>query len=172
MAINLPNELLQKEAFKTLPAKEKEEYLSNLLNKVLQLNPDGVTISQIKEATGLTYSTIWHHLEILKSSTQCRKISRGNIDVYYTFGKPDEFCTINKEKVKYTIATVENGDGKFVCTHEKRETSLGTPKVLRGIAIPIELLDEFINCLIKIKSRYSDIKQFSKIKKANPSAKQ
>ncbi|MBI2134816.1 hypothetical protein HYU09_02420 [Candidatus Woesearchaeota archaeon] len=82
--INIPSDKLEKEAFKTLPAKEKEEYVSNLLKKILELNPEGITISQIKEATGLTYSTIWHHLEILSCTAQGHKISRGNLDVYYT----------------------------------------------------------------------------------------
>ena len=84
--INLPKEVLGKEAFKTLPAKGKEEYLSNLLKKILDLNPEGVTISQIKESAGLTYSTIWHHLEILSCTAQGKKISHGNLDVYYPIG--------------------------------------------------------------------------------------
>ena len=80
--IELPKDMLDKESFKTLPAKEKEEYLSNSLKKILDLNDDGVTISQIREATGLNYSTIWHHLEILSCTAQAHKISRGNLDVY------------------------------------------------------------------------------------------
>ena len=149
--INLPKELLQKEAFKTLPAKEKEEYITNILIKILQLNPDGVTTSQIKEATGLTYSTLWHHLEILKSTTLSRKISRGKIDVYYPFGNLNHLSDYNKDKVVYTFTTVGNPDGNFVCVHEKRENSLGSYTVVRGIALPVELIDDFIKTLSKAK---------------------
>lgn len=149
--INLPSETLQKEAFKTLPAKEKEEYVSNLLKKILELNPDGITISQIKEATGLTYSTIWHHLEVLSCTAQCHKVSRGNLDIYHHTGKSSHLNEYTKGKVQYTISTLENEQGKFVCIHEKRENRLGNHTVCKGMAIPVELIDEFIKDISKLK---------------------
>lgn len=149
--INLPKETLQKEAFKILPAKEKEEYLTNLLKKILELNSDGITISQIKEATGLTYSTIWHHLEILGCTAQCHKMSRGNLDVYHPTGKTTHLNDYDKGKVRYTISTVENNEGNFVCIHEKRENRLGNQTVCRGVSIPFELIDNFIESLGKAK---------------------
>ena len=149
--INLPKEILQKEAFKTLPAKEKEEYLRNLLKKILELNPDGVTISQIREATGLTYSTIWHHLEILSCTAQAHKISRGNTDVYHPHGTSNHLNDHDKGKVKYSISTVENERGKFICIQEKRENRVGNHTVHRGIDIPFELIDEVIETISKVK---------------------
>ena len=149
--INLPKELLQKEAFKALPAKQKGEYLSNLLNKILQLNPGGITISQIKEAAGLTYSTIWHHLEVLSCTAQARKVSRGNIDVYYPSGKVDHLNDYAKGNTLYTVSTVENNEGKFVCIHEKIENRSGNQTICRGISIPIELIDSLVKTLGKIK---------------------
>lgn len=149
--INLPKELLGKESFKTLPAKEKEEYLNNLLKKILELNPDGVTISQIKEATDLTYSTVWHHLEVLNCVAEGRKISRGNIDVYYPIGKISHLKDYDHGKVKYTIDKVENSDGKFVCIHEERQNRLGSHTVCKGITIPVELIDDIVKTLRKVK---------------------
>ena len=149
--INLPKELLQKETFKVLPAKEKEEYLGNLLNKILELNPEGITISQIKEATGLTYSTVWHHLEVLSCTAQARKVSRGNTDVYYTSGKVDHLNDYAKGNTRYTVSTVESNEGKFVRIHEKRENRSGNQIVCRGISIPLELIDSLIKTLGKIK---------------------
>ena len=151
VSINLPKETLQKEAFKTLPAKEKEEYLSNLLKTVLELNPEGITISQIKEATGLTYSTIWHHLEVLSCTAQCQKISRGNLDVFYPTGNINHLNDFDKGKVRYAISTVENDKGKFVCIHEKRENRTGNHTVCKGIDIPFELINDFIAELTKVK---------------------
>ena len=149
--INLPKEMLEKEAFKTLPAKEKEEYISNLLKKILELNPDGITISQIKEATGLTYSTLWHHLEVLSCTAQCHKVSRGNVDVYHPSGNTNHLNEYSKGKVRYSISTVENNEGKFVCIHEKRENRMGNHTVCKGINIPVELIDELIDELTKVK---------------------
>src|SRR3989344_7203232 len=110
--INLPKDLLQKEAFKTLPAKEKEEYLSNLLRKILELNPEGLTISQIKEAAALTYSTIWHHLEVLSCTAQIYKTSRGNLDVFYPVGKSIHLNDYDHGDIHYSISMVENAKGK------------------------------------------------------------
>ncbi len=153
-SINLPKELLQKQAFKTLPAKEKEEYVSNFLKTIVELNPDGITISQIREATGLIYSTIWHHLEVLSHTAQARKISRGNLDVYYPDGKHTHLNEHNHGKANYSIGTVENNEGKFVCIHEKRENSRGNQTVCKGIHIPFELIDSFINEFSKIKKKH------------------
>lgn len=150
--INIPNDKLEKEAFKTLPAKEKEEYVGNLLKKILELNPEGITISQIKEATGLTYSTIWHHLEILSCTAQGHKISRGNLDVYYPSGKVSHLNDYNKGNVQYSISTVQNSEGNFVCVHEKRQNRLGNHTITTGVSIPVELIDNFIAELNKVKN--------------------
>lgn len=149
--MNLPSEMLQKEAFKTLPAKEKEEYLGNLLKRILELNPDGVTISQIKEATELTYSTIWHHLEVLSCTAQCYKISKGNLDVYYPNGEVNHLNEHGDGKSSYAVSVIKSKEGKFVCIHEKRENRLGNNKVCGGIQIPFNLLDELIETLTKAK---------------------
>ncbi|MEK6892170.1 MAG: hypothetical protein AABX25_03220 [Nanoarchaeota archaeon] len=151
--INLPKEVLPKETFKILPAKEKEEYFHNLLYKILELNPEGITISQVKEGTGLTYSTIWHHLEILSCTAQCHKISRGNLDVYHPIGKSTHLNDYNKGRSLYTISRAEESDGKFVHIHEKRENRLGNHIVISGIGIPVELIDDFIKTFSKVKSK-------------------
>ena len=143
--------MLAKDAFKTLPAKEKEEYVTNLLKKILDLNEEGITISQIREATGLTYSTIWHHLEILSCTAQAHKISRGNLDVYYHNGNSNHLNEHSTDKANYIISTVKNREGDFVFIHEKRENRLGSHTICSGISIPYELIGDFIEDLKKIK---------------------
>ncbi len=151
--INIPTEILQKEAFKTLPAKEKEEYLRNLLKKILELNPEGCTISQIKEATGHNYSTLWHHLEVLNHTAQAHKISHGNMDVYHHIGQHSHLNEYRKGKALYTISTVENSEGRFVYIHEKRENRLGNHTICKGITIPFELIDDLMRTLQGVKSQ-------------------
>jgi len=149
--INLPKELLQKESFKTLPAKEKEEYLGNMLKKVLELNPEGLTISQIKEATGMTYSTIWHHLEVLSCTAQIYKVSRGNLDVFYPVGKSSHLNDYDHHGIHYSISAVENSQGKFVCIHEQKENRQGQHAVSKGVLIPFSLIEDIIKALSKLK---------------------
>ena len=149
--INLPKDMLPKESFKILPAKEKEEYVRNLLKKILDLNEDGIIISQIREATGLTYSTIWHHLEILSCTAQAHKISRGNIDIYYHNGNSNHLNEYDNGKAKYTISTIKNREGDFVCIHEKRQNRTGSHTICSGINIPLKLIDNFVSELNKAK---------------------
>ena len=164
--INLPKDLLQKEAFKTLPAKEKEEYLQNLLKKILELNTEGITISQIKEATGLTYSTVWHHLEVLSCTAQAHKISRGNLDIYHYYGDCNHLNEYSKGKAKYAISTVKNGEGNFISIHETRENRLGNHTICKGISIPFELIGELTKELNKIKWQDSEKEAEKKFEKA------
>ena len=151
--INLPKDMLAKEAFKTLPAKEKEEYVTNLLIKILNLNEEGIIISQIRESTDLTYSTIWHHLEILSCTAQAHKISRGNMDVYYHNGTINHLNELSKGEVNYSIGAVKNSKGNYICIHEKRQNRLGNHTICSGINIPVELIDDFVVELNKIKKR-------------------
>ena len=149
--INTPPDVLEKTTFKSLPAKEKEEYVGNVLKKTIALNPTGVTISQIKEATGLTYSTIWHHLEVLSCTAQCSKVSKGNTDVYYPSGNMRHLNELSKGKSKYAISLVDNSEGRFVCIQEKKENRMGNQAVCKGIHIPVEIIDELVKELGKVK---------------------
>lgn len=148
------------EGFKLLPAKEKEEYLNNLFKKTLDLNQEGVTISQIKDGTGLTYSTIWHHLEMLSSTCQCQKISRGNLDIYYPPGNISilEECFDTKGKARYIISALVNEHGHFVCLHEKKLNRVGTYTIISGITVPIELIGEIIETIKNVKIAHLDAK--------------
>lgn len=149
--INLPKDMLQKDSFKSLAAKHKEEYFKNLLKKILELNPEGITISQIKDATGMNYSSIWHHLEVLCCTGQGHKISRGNLDIYFHQGKTTHLNDYDAGKARFTLSTLENNEGNFVCIHESRENRLGNRTICRGIIMPVELIDGFIKEISKIK---------------------
>lgn len=149
--INLPKEILKQEAFKVLSAKEKEEYIRNLLSKILELNPEGITISQIRESSGLTYSTVWHHLEVLSYTAQCHKISRGNLDVYYPPGKVVHLNDYTQDKALYSIGLLRDAKGDFVCVHEKRQNNSGNWVVCGGLFIPFELMEHLIRNFAKAK---------------------
>lgn len=151
MSIKIPAETLQKESFKSLPAKGKEEYLNSLLIKIINLNPEGVTTSQIKEATGIASSTIWHHLEILSHTAQVDKVSRGNSDIYIPCGSESHLNDCSSGDDTYSVSIVKNSKGTFACIHQKIESGTGSLMVHRGIPIPIGIIDKIINSLNKAK---------------------
>src|SRR3989338_2545604 len=100
LKLDLPQNILEKEQYSALSALQKGEYITNLLKQVLELNPNGVTISQVDKAIELGHSTIWHHLESLADCAYCLKMERGDTAVY------------NFNKVLHTLDDC-NIQGKF-----------------------------------------------------------
>lgn len=60
--IKIPSDLLLKEKYGSMNSIDKERYVYKTLKKILELNPNGVMISTVVKATGITHSTVWHHL--------------------------------------------------------------------------------------------------------------
>ena len=68
----------------------------------------------------------------------------------------------SKGKINYSVSAVENNEGKFVCIHEKEENRAGNQTVCKGVAIPIELIDEIIagiSNISKIKESKSHLNE-------------
>lgn len=147
----LPKNILKKERLSSLSPNEKSEYMNNVLKTILELNPNGLTDSQIKEATGYTYSTIWHHLETLAVTEQCYKVQRGNVDVFFPIERIIAVDEIEDGKNKSTYSFNISKDGKFVFVYKKTEDRLGNRMVSSGISIPANLVNDFISVLNKIR---------------------
>ena len=163
--IDLPRDILKKEKLSSLPPKERNEYINNVLKKILELNPDGVTTSQITSATGYTYSTIWHHLEMISSTEECHKLQHGNTDIYIPI---KNIASLNVDlphgggKSTYSFNIVEDKFGRYVYAHRKIENRLGNADICSGICVPYSLLDNFIYVLTKVKESSVDKKQYAK----------
>ena len=163
--IDLPKDILKKEKLSSLPAKERDEYLRNALKKILELNPNGVTISNIVSSTAYTYSTIWHHLEMLNSTEECRKLQQGNTDVYLPIKKIADLNVdlLHKETQSvYSFSIAEDRYGRYIHIHRKNENRLGNPEISSGICLPYSLLDKFVYVLTKVKEANAVKKQNTK----------
>jgi len=152
--IVVPSDLLKKESLSSLSSKEKSEYISNVLKKILELNPGGVTNSQLREATDYNDSTMWHHLEMLNSCEQCNKLQHGNVDVYSpnrVISHLNEDIEYTKGNFKYSFSVLENNYEKFIYIQKKMANKFGNYEVCSGISIPYSLIDKFIPLINKIK---------------------
>ena len=152
----LPQNVLDKEAYKALPTHEKEEYIHNFLKQVLELNPNGITAPQIDDATYLGRSTVWHHLEILSSRSQCFKVERGDTAVYNSNKviKDLKDLDIKGDFYTYCFNVVENMFGKFIRLQLKQDSKSGTPRTNRGVLIDSRHFDEFLSTLQKIRKEH------------------
>ncbi|MBI2541330.1 hypothetical protein HYV80_01295 [Candidatus Woesearchaeota archaeon] len=149
----LPQNLLTKEQYADLPPFQKGEYLSNLLKQILELNPQGVTISQVDKAVKLGHSTIWHHLENLADSAFCLKMERGDTAVY-NFNKivhALEDTHVQGKFYYYDFDLVENIFGKFVRMQIKQEDSSGNLVANGGVLVGTNSFDKVVGSFIKIR---------------------
>ena len=156
LKLNLPLNILDKETYSALPTHEKEEYIHNFLKQVLELNPNGITVPQIYNATYLGRSTVWHHLEMLASRAQCFKVERGDTAVYHSNNVLEDLrqLDIKGEFYLYCFNVVENIFGKFVRMQLKQDTKAGNPRTNCGIVISEKNFDEFLDRLQKIKKSH------------------
>ena len=139
--INTPPEMLNKENISTLPAKDKNEYINNFLKKLLEMNSEGITTSQIVDSTGYTYSTIWHHLEILSCTGQCLKKQKGNVDIFYPHIMKKHIGSLDDGLGgQFSVELVDTINGKVVSI-QKNDNST----VVSGTTIPLDKLNLLIS---------------------------
>lgn len=153
LKLELPQNILSKEQYSALPAYQKGEYVTNLLKQILELNPNGITISQVDNHLKLGHATIWHHLETLADSAYCLKMERGDTAVY-NFNKVLDTlddCDIQGKFYFYDFDLIENIFGKFVRMQIKQEDQSGSLITHSGIIIGTNSYDKVVDSLIKIR---------------------
>ena len=153
LKLNLPENILGKEQYVALSTYQKGEYVTNLLKQIIELNPQGVTISQIDKGVKLGHSTIWHHLEKLADSAFCLKMERGDTAVYNFNKVLDELedCSIQGKFYFYDFSIVENMFGKFVRMQIKQESQSGDLITHSGVIIGTNSYDKVAESIIKIR---------------------
>ena len=153
LRLNLPQNILSKEQYSALSTYQKGEYITNLLKQIIELNPQGVTISQIDKGINLGHSTIWHHLEKLADSAFCLKMERGDTAVYNYNKVLDELedCHIQGEFYHYDFDLIENIFGKFVRIQIKQESQSGDLITHSGVLMGTSSYDKVAESIIKIR---------------------
>lgn len=156
LKLNLPENILGKEQYAALSTYQKGEYVTNLLKQILELNPQGVTISQIDRGVKLGHSTIWHHLEKLADSAFCLKMERGDTAVYNFNKVVDELedCHIHSKFYHYDFDLIENIFGKFVRIQTKQENESGELTTHSGVLIGTNAFSHVVDSMIKIKDAH------------------
>ena len=151
--INLPSDLFTEEQFVVLTPAEKEKYITAVLKKILEVNPNGVTISQIsKELDYFSRASIWRHLELLSATREGYKLNFGKVAIYYPNGKQIHHVFQNDVKLGenlFGFFFVKNNFGEFLYIQEKKEDRLGMKEVCGGLVIPTSRIAEFVDSINK-----------------------
>ena len=149
LGVKLPSDMLDEERFKALPSGDKQTYIESLLNKILRLNTNGITVSQIiGSICYFNKSTIWMHLENLVSTREAYKLEMGKTNVYYPNGKmvhPLLRDDIEIDGKTFLFFSVKNNFGDFIYLQERKKDRLGVASTCGGLIIPLKSAEEFLS---------------------------
>lgn len=152
MSLLLPPAMRTKEEVLSMSPKDRDKYMEHVILEILRLNPQGATITEIADPTGLYRNTIAKHLNRLTAIREAYKIERGPVSIYYKNGKVVHARTVEHSFAndkRYTFFRLQNDEEKSVYIQEKETNSFGTVKVKGGIIIEDEDFFEFMKELQK-----------------------
>jgi len=149
VTIQIPKVLPFKEVI-TMRPQDREHYIDKIILSILEMNPRGVTISEIVRKTSFYRDTVSKHLERLVATREAYSIVRGNITVYYKNGQVVHATDVKdatSPNRTYTFYKLQNEDGEFVYIQEKELDEFRAVKVKGGIMIDARYALQFIRQL-------------------------
>jgi len=145
MKVKVPDDVKKWEERRKMSPYERERYTRDVIRRVLEMNPDGVTVSELEKVLPFGRKAIEKHLLALTTSNEAYAEVRGTTVIYYsnTAG-----IVKNTRKVvelgehKYELSVVRNKRGEFVLVRQiERDDTAG------GIVIPKSEFERFVEFL-------------------------
>lgn len=161
--VELPDDLLEKDEIKALPREERNQYLEDTIERVLELNSEkGVTAKELQEALNYDSRTISKKLEVLVAKRIAYKVVQGRSIRYFKNGRLvhpifEDDLTLG-DKV-YSFKALFDGDDILVFIQENEKNSLGVTTEGGGIVVPLENIEEFADRASEIESKVPAIKE-------------
>jgi DNA-binding transcriptional ArsR family regulator len=132
------NNVLPYAEIKGFAPRQRDTYIQNVILRILELKPKGVTISDVAKFTGYSRPTVSKHLDVLVAIGESYKVPKGNLSIFYKNGKiVDEVDSnsISTPEKTYTFYVLQNDDGKFLYIQEKELDEFRAVKVRGGVTI-------------------------------------
>lgn len=148
--IDFPN-LLSAQEYQKMPAKEKETYIKEILRQTLSKNPDGVTITQLKQQLPFDRRIIEKHLGVMEYTNEIYSFKLGLNKLYIPNHKAMHEATSYSEKldnVEYQVYTLHNKLGDFAVVQQK-DLKLHSQDITGGLQIPLKHFEKFVKYLGK-----------------------
>lgn len=148
----MPKELTIKETPWTtamlngLSPEKRKRYLRDLLLDILRNNPEGISLSQLKEKLEYDERTISKHLEYIVAIREAYKEKWGHFILYYPNGKILHDKSHEDIKIGnkyYSFVMISNGDQNEFYIQEKSIDNLKRTTVTGGLIIPESDIDDF-----------------------------
>jgi|SRR5438552_1068566 len=131
-----------------LAPRERDTYIENVILRLLENSPKGVTVSDVATHTRYSRPTVSKHLDVLVATGEAYRVERGNLSIFYKNGKildeVDSNSVSTPEKT-YTFYLLENEDGRFLYIQEKELDEHMSSRVRGGITISLKDIPEVIS---------------------------
>ena len=152
-------DLLDEDEYKSLSPTEKEKYVFETLNKLLHANPEGITRSDILEATNFGRKTIDKHLEKLVALNEGYVRRMGGTDVYYPNGRLLHSSINEKREIDgktFQAQHLENISGESIYLQELETDKFGSEEVKGGLLIPKTKFPQFVEWLNELTTHLEE----------------
>jgi len=159
MRLKLPENIITQEELQVLRPKDRDECIQKLLMQILELNPQGVTISELADQARISRNTLASHMKTLEAIREAYSINRGKLSVFYKNGK-----VVHAKSTEYKFPNdrfykfyrLENEQGKFIYIQERQVDEFRAIKVNGGIMINDKDFFEFLKELQKFGVEVSE----------------
>lgn len=158
----MPQDLIAKKEFKSLRSlrpKDRDQYVQKLILRILELNPQGVTVSEIANQTRVNRNTVSSHMKTLVAIREAYTISRGKLSIFYKNGKVVHARSTEHKFPNdrfYRFYRLVNEQGKFVYIQERQLDEFRATKVKGGIMISDKDFLHFMKELRKFAMEVSE----------------
>jgi DNA-binding transcriptional ArsR family regulator len=136
-----------------LPVYEREHYLQNIVRKVIEMNPNGVTAREIAKALDTDPRAVDKHLTALLHTNLIYVDKFDKTDVFLLNGKsihPVYEKALDLGDKKYEVFKLRNRRGEFVLVQEKIRGEV-RDDVMAGVLIPLRKFPAFVEYLNRIR---------------------
>lgn len=143
--------LLSGVEYQRMSPPEKEVYIKEVLRKTLQMNPHGLTITQLKNALQFEKRVMEKHLEIMKVTNEVYTVKLGSNILYISNHKAMHEATSLSKKFgdyEYQVYTLKNRLGDFVVI-QQRDIRKDSPYIAGSLQLPLKDFSDFVNYLRK-----------------------
>jgi transcriptional antiterminator len=132
MKLELPQNIISQEELKNLRPKDRDEYIQKLLLQILELNSQGVTISELANQTRINRNTLSSHMKTVVATREAYQIDRGKLSVFYKNGKVvharSTECKFPYDRF-YRFYRLNNEQGNFIYVQERQMDEFRAIKV-------------------------------------------
>lgn len=158
----LLDSVLPYKEIKGFAPRERDTYIQNVILRMLEKSPKGVTVSDVSVHTKYSRPTVSKHLDVLVAIGEAYRVERGNLSIFYKNGKivdEVESNSLSTPDKTYAFYVLQNDEGKFLYIQEKELDEHMSVRVRGGITINLRDLPEVVKKIGEIRDLAEALKK-------------